>query len=80
MSIQASKSSLKPTEEASVGNMTDIKKLDAEKKDTKPQLVIEGANLNLVMKHTGLDKQAAIDLIEKNNGDIKASLKSFVLE
>ncbi|EAY15320.1 hypothetical protein TVAG_223960 [Trichomonas vaginalis G3] len=80
MTKQAPKSSLKPAEEASVGNMGDINKLNEEKKDQKPALVIEASNLNLVMKYTGLDKQSAIDLIEKNNGDIKASLKSFVLE
>ena len=80
MSLGVSKGSIKGNEaEQSVGNMDAIKNLDAGK-ETKPQLVIEGKDLSYVQAQTGLDRQNAIDLIQRCDGDIKLAIRTFVLE
>ena len=80
MSLGVSKDSIKGNEsEQAVGNMDAIKDLDAGKEE-KPQIVIEAKNLNYVQQQTNLDRQSAIDLITRCNGDIKLALRTFVLE
>ena len=80
MSLGVSKDSIKGGDsEQSVGNMDAIKNLDAGKEE-KPQIVIGSKDLSYVQAQTNLDRQAAIDLITKCNGDIKLALRTFVLE
>ena len=80
MSLGVSKDSIKGNDaEQAVGNMDAIKDLDAGKEEKK-QIVIEGKDLTYVQAQTNLDRQSAIDLITKCDGDIKLALRTFVLE
>ena len=46
--------------------------------EKKPEIIIKASDLQIVQNATHLSRQAAIDLIQNANGDIKQSLKNYV--
>ena len=48
--------------------------------EKKPNIVIKSSDLDMVMKECNLQRQDAIELIQKANGDIKAALKLYLTE
>lgn len=46
--------------------------------EKKPEIVIKTSELTVVMKECNLARQAAIDLMTKAGGDLKASLKLYL--
>ena len=81
MSLAVSKDSIKGNNdsEQAVGNIDAIKDLDAGKEEKK-EIVVDGKDLAYVQAQTNLDRQNALDLITRCDGDIKLALRTFVLE
>ena len=79
MSHQGDQRSLMQTGE-SEGDENAMKAMQSLNVDdkAKPQVVIQAADLKLVMETCHLERSAAIELIDKNEGDIKKTLKQFV--
>ena len=48
--------------------------------EKKPNIVIKASDLDMVQKECNLQRQDAIELIQKANGDIKAALKLYLTE
>ena len=80
MSLQVEQSSLIKSEshESDAGAIKAMDALKDQNADKKPQIVIQSADLNLVMDATHLSRNAAIELIESTNGNIKEALRKYV--
>lgn len=61
------------------GNSAEVMNAIMQKEEEKkPDIVIKGSELSLVMKECNLSRQDAIDLMTKAGGDLKASLKLYL--
>lgn len=80
MSLQVEQSSLisKENHESDAGAVKAMMSLKDQNADEKPKIIIKSPDLTLVMDSTHLSRNAAIDLIESTNGDIKEALRKYV--
>ncbi|OHS98518.1 hypothetical protein TRFO_35048 [Tritrichomonas foetus] len=80
MSHQVEQSALiqKESSQSDEGAIKAMKTLQETKEEKKPDLVIKGADLNLVMDATHLSRNEAIELIESTDGNIKEALCRYV--
>ena len=65
-------------ETSNIGDFTELNGLQEEKTEQKVEIIINGKDLELVQKQCHLSRQEAIDLIQKCNGDIKETLKTYI--
>ena len=66
------------TEESDENATAAMNAIEEHKEEEKPQIVIKGSDLEMVMKECCLGRQEAIDLIQKAHGDIKLALKMYL--
>ncbi|KAK8900094.1 hypothetical protein M9Y10_002417 [Tritrichomonas musculus] len=80
MSLQVEQSSLIKGEnhESDAGAVKAMDALKNQNAEEKPKIIIKAPDLNLVMDATHLSRNAAIELIESTNGDIKEALRKYV--
>lgn len=80
MSLQEDQSALmkKESTESDAGAIKAMQALQQEKQEEKPQIVIQSADLTIVMNATHLSRNDAISLIESTNGNIKDALCKYV--
>lgn len=80
MSHQVEQSSLisKENHESDAGAVKAMQALKDQNAEKKPEIIIKSPDLTLVMDATHLSRNAAIDLIESTNGDIKEALRKYV--
>lgn len=55
-----------------------MQKLEEHPEEKRAEIIIQASDLTMVMRECCLQRQEAIDLIQKANGDIKAALKLYV--
>lgn len=79
MSHQVAESSLaqKETTESDAGAVQAMSQLKVVE-EVRPEIVIKSSDLQIVEKAAHLSRQAAIELIQNANGDIKQALKNYV--
>lgn len=67
------------SQESEATNSAGLKDLST-KQPEKKALQIKGSDLNLVMDSTKLSRQEVLDLFQKTNGDVKATLELYVTQ
>jgi len=84
MSHQVKQGSLKQSQEESEplqnADLSDLKNLQEEKLDKPKEVSIKSSDLDLVMKTCRLQRQDAIDLMQKCNGDVRESIRYYLNE
>ena len=70
----------KESNETDAGALKAMKALQQQGEVKHPEIVIKDSDIKLVIETTHLSRNAAIDLINSTNGDIKEALRKYVTE
>lgn len=68
----------KESAETDTGSINAMKSLQDDHEEKKPEIIINSSDLTMVINATHLARQAAIDLIQSTNGDIKEALRAYI--